>query len=85
MIRTIGNWVAIKPLVEESKSGIISESIDKGVVVDNIKWIRDLHDSNKGIGRLSVGDKVHFDINKVQHKEQDYWIFHIDNIYGVIG
>ena len=85
MIRTIGNWVAIKPLVEESKSGIVSESLDKGIVVDaGPVWIRDLFDYNQGIGRLQVGNKVHFDVNKVQHKEQDYWIVHIDNIYGVI-
>ncbi len=85
MIRTIGNWVAITPLVEESKSGIVSESLDKGIIVHGGPvWIRDLADSDKGIGRLIVGDKVHFDVNKVQHKEQGYWIVHIDNIYGVI-
>ena len=75
MIKTIGKWIGFLPLTEESASGIKSESLDKGIV----KW------RTKGITNgLKVGDKIHFDINKVAYKSSDYWIIDVDYIYAVI-
>jgi hypothetical protein len=75
MIKTIGKWVAFLPLVEESASGIKSESLDKGTVLFEMKEVTN---------GLKVGDKIHFDINKVAHKSGDYWVIDIDYIYGVV-
>ena len=75
MIKTIGKWIAFLPLVEESTSGIKSESLDKGTVLFEPKGV------NNG---LKIGDKIHFDINKVAHKSGDYWVIDIDYIYGVV-
>ena len=75
MIKTVGKWVAFQPLMEESASGIKSESLDKGTVLFETKGITN---------GLKVGDKIHFDINKVAHKSSDYWVIDVDYIYGVI-
>ena len=75
MIKTIGKWVAFLPLVEESASGIKSESLDKGTVLFEPKGVTN---------GLKIGDKIHFDINKVAHKSGDYWIIDIGYIYGVV-
>ena len=75
MIKTIGKWVAFLPLVEESASGIKSESLDKGTV---------LFETNGVTNGLKFGDKIHFDINKVAHKSGDYWVVDVDYIYGVV-
>lgn len=75
MINTVGKWIAFLPLVEESASGIKSESLDKGTILFETKGVTN---------GLKVGDKIHFDINKVAHKSGDYWVIDIDNIYGVI-
>ena len=75
MIETIGKWIGFLPLTEESASGIKSESLDKGII----------HWRTKGITNgLKVGDKIHFDINKVAYKSSDYWIIDVDYIYAVI-
>ena len=81
MIKTIGKWIAFLPLVEESTSGIKSESLDKGTVLFEPKGVTNHH--RYAIG-LKVGDKIHFDINKVAHKSGDYWVIDIDYIYGVV-
>ena len=39
MITTVGKWIAFLPLVEESASGIKSESLDKGTVLFEAKGI----------------------------------------------
>lgn len=75
MITTIGKWIGFLPLTEESASGIKSESLDKGIV----EW------GSKGVTNgLKVGDKIHFDINKVAYKSSEYWIIDVDYIYAVI-
>ena len=75
MIRTIGRWIGFLPLTEESASGIKSESLDKGIV----------HWGSKGdTNGLKIGDKIHFDINKVAYKSSAYWIIDVDYIYGGI-
>lgn len=71
MIRTIGKWVAFLPLTEESVSGIRSESLEKGIVECETNG-------------LKIGDKIHFDINKVAYKSVDYWIIDADYVYGVV-
>ena len=72
-MKTIGKWIAFLPLIEESASGIKSESLDKGTVI--CKYEK---------GEINLGDKIHFDINEVAYKSSDYWIIDIDYIYGVI-
>ena len=75
MIKTIGKWIGFLPLTEESASGIKSESLDKGTMC----W------GSKGVTNgLKVGDKIHFDINKVAYKSSEYWIIDVDYIYAVI-
>ena len=73
-MKTIGKWIAFLPLIEESASGIKSESLDKGTVM--CKYEKE--------SEINLGDKIHFDINKVAFKSSDYWIIDIDYIYGVI-
>ena len=55
MIKTVGKWVAFQPLMEESASGIKSESLDKGTVLFETKGITN---------GLKVGDKIHFDMKE---------------------
>ena len=74
-MKTIGKWIAFVPLVEESKSGIKNESLDKGTVC---------YHGNGTTNGLKIGDKIHFDINKVASKSVDYWIICVDDIYGVL-
>ena len=73
-MKTIGKWIAFLPLIEESASGIKSESLDKGTVLSQLGKQ----------GELKTGDKIHFDINEVAYKSSDYWIIDVDYIYGVI-
>lgn len=75
MINTVGKWIAFLPLVEESASGIKSESLDKGTISCGTKGITN---------GLKVGDKIHFDINKVAYKSSDYWVIDVNYIYGVL-
>jgi len=77
MIKTVGKWVAFQPLMEESASGIKSESLDKGIICSKPSaFVKE--------NGLRLKDKIHFDINKVAYKSSDYWIIDVDYIYGVI-
>jgi|TARA_B100000085_G_C18557585_1_gene518353 hypothetical protein len=84
-MKTIGKWIAFLPLIEESASGIKSESLDKGTVICKYEGRSFRHAQNSiKESEINLGDKIHFDINKVAYKSSDYWIIDIDYIYGVI-
>ena len=69
-MKAVGDWVWIAPLKQESKSGLLSSSINKGTVIATNE-------------EELLNKVVLFNANKVEYKVGSNWIVALSNIFGV--
>jgi hypothetical protein len=70
-MKSLGNWVFIEPSKNETKSGILTASMDRGTVIAY---------SDESL----IDKEVLFDINRVAYKTSTFWIVDYQYVFGVV-